>query len=200
MLLMEPTTTLLTDSLAVCLPYTQASPQQLSQVLAFEQEELQLHFPALSWATRTNTLLKLQPDLWREDTRVYLDYEDLTYLTRRLATSPEIPQLKPSIYNSRASYMAKRLVNYQDPAIDALTDIEAHPLAYGGSLFTLVTDLAVDNSVADKVFRATHRNPQERLSSLNPAAARTTAHERIHALRGARRAFGHTESSPRSAG
>jgi hypothetical protein len=154
-------------------------------------QELADHFPTLDFATWGNTMLAYKPDLWVAGEQVYLDYADVTLLTQRLATSPSLPELDPPIYPDRACYLAKRMVNYQDEALEALDEMAENPLAYGPRVFAVVTSLALGNSVADNVFAATHRGPQGRPGSADPTLARAAAPERIRALRAARGALGH---------
>jgi hypothetical protein len=150
--------------------------------LLFLQQELCLHFPTLQWLTWVNALLTFQPDLWVADSRVYLDYEDLTHLTQYLATSPELPQLEPPVHGPRAGYLSKRLVTYQDRAITALADIEANPQAYGYHVQALVTELALGNAVADEVFLATQWGRRGRRHHPDRAAARETVQDRVLTL------------------
>jgi hypothetical protein len=188
---MVPTTPPPPNPTSICIPYAEATPQQISLALAYSMQELNQHFPTLGFVTWANILLQLQPDLWVEGDLVYLDPEDLNHLMHRLAAVPELPELDPPIYPARAGYLAKRLVNYQDQAQEALADIEANPLVYGNRVFTLVTDLALGNSVADQVFRATHRGPQKRPGAVDPAQIPATVHEQVRMLRHARGEFGY---------
>ncbi|HEX8659591.1 MAG TPA: hypothetical protein VF690_18765 [Hymenobacter sp.] len=175
---------------ALRVPFGQASPQQVSQALLYAQDELQGHFSTLSWTAWANALHGVQPDLWVAQQVVYLDKDGMTHLTQRLAAASGEPEFNSLIHGPRAGYLAKRLVNYQDEAIHALADIEAHPEAYGLLVYRLVTDLALGNAVADEVFRATHRGPQARGNGQNPVLARAEVHGRLRALRRARGAFG----------
>jgi hypothetical protein len=170
----------------MCVPYNQASPQQISQALVYVMQELSQHFPTLGFVPWTNAVLQLKPDLWLRGDAVYLDEDDLSYLAQRLAASRSLPDLDPALYPDRACYLAKRLVNYRDEALEALADIEANPLAYGGRVFELVTGLALGNSVADTVFRVTYRGPKGRPGSPDPAPARASVHAQVRALRHAR--------------
>jgi hypothetical protein len=179
------------DPTPVCLPYAQATPHQLSLALAYTMGALPEHFPTLSFAAWANTLLQLKPDLWLEGDAVSIDYQDLKYLTQRLAASEELPELDPPIYPDRAGYLFKRFVNYEDEALEALPDIAANPLAYSSRVFTLVTNLALGNSVADELFHATHRGPQGRPGSVDPALARASVHEQVRELRRARGEMGY---------
>ena len=183
-------------SAASCVPYSQASLSQVVKAQIFMQQELKLHFPALAGQTWVRALDHLQPDLWVEGDRVSLDYADLAHLTHYLAGSAELPTLEPPIYVLRAAYLAKRLVNYWDQAIDALADIEAAPLAYGPRVYNLVLSLALGNSVADEVFQTTHSGPRGRPGSPNPAATRVGIHARIQALRLAREEFTFANVAP----
>ena len=179
------------DPTRLCIPYDQATPHQLSLALAYAMGALPEHFPTLSFVAWANTLLRLKPDLWVEGDAVSLDYQDLQHLTQQLATSDELPELDPPIYPDRVSYLAKRFFNYQDEALEALPDIAANPLAYSSRVFELVTTMALGNSVVDEVFHATHRGPQGRPGSEDPALARATVHEQVRALRRARGELGH---------
>ena len=167
-------------------PYAHASPQQRAQALGYLQKELQQHFPTLSEVTWAKALIQLQPDLWVGPRTVSLDGDDLSYLAQQLAGSPELPQLDPVIHGPRAGYLAGKLVHYEDDAIHALTDLEANPLAYGPLVYRLIISLALGNSVADQVYRATYRGPWGRPGGPDRDVARATVQERLKALRRAR--------------
>ena len=171
---------------ARCVPYADASPRQISQALLYLQEALHDHFPTLKWSTWADALQELQPNLWVEEQAVTLDQDDLIYLTQRLALSSEVSALDPIIHGPRAGYLAKKLVHYEDDAIHALEEIEAHPLAYGPLVYRLVVSLASGNEVADEVFGATYRGPWGRPGGPDRDVARTTVAERLQALRYAR--------------
>jgi len=179
------------DPTPVCISYAQATPHQISLALAYAMGALPEHFPTLSFAAWANTLLQLKPDFWVDGDAVSIDYQDLKHLTQRLAASDELPELDPPIYPDRATYVFKRFVNYQDEALEALPDIAANPLAYSSRVFTLVTNLALGNSVADEVFHATHRGQQERPGTVDQALARATVHEQVRELRRARGEMGY---------
>lgn len=179
------------DSTPVCIPYAQATPRQLSLALAYAMGALPEHFPILSFAAWSNTLLQLKPAVWVAGDAVSLGDEDLQHLTQRLAASEELLEPDPPISLDRAAYVFKRLFNYQDEALEALPDIATNPLAYSHRVFTLVTNLALGNAVVDEVFHATHRGPQGRPGSEDAALARATVHEQVRALRRARGEVGH---------
>lgn len=187
---MAPATAPLPDPTSICISYAEATPLQISRALTYVMAELAQHFPTLSFTSWTDALFQQQPDLWVEGQEVFLDEDDLTRLTQRLAASPELPQLSPPIYPDYACYLAKRLVNYQDQALHALTEIEAAPHAFGYSVYALVLDLAGGNGIAQKVYRVTH--PQKpRPSRPDPAAERQLASARIAAVRRARGELGY---------
>ena len=182
----------LPDSTAICVPYAEATPSQLSRALMYVMEELAQHFPTLGFTSWTTALLQQQPNLWVEGQAVFLEEDDLARLTQRLAASPELPQLSPPIYPDQACYLAKRLVNYQDQALFALTEIEAAPHAFGHSVYALVLDLAAGNGIAQQVYRVTHpqKSPPGRP---DPAAERQLASARIAAVRRARGELGYSQ-------
>lgn len=188
---MAPTAPSLPDPTASCVPYAEATPQQLSRALTYVMEELAQHFPTLSFTAWTDALFQQQPDLWIEGPDVFLEEDDLTRLTQRLAASPELPQLSPPIYPDYACYLAKRLVNYQDQALFALQEIEAAPHSFGYSVYALVLDLAAGNGIAQQVYRVTHPQ-QPRPGRPDPAAARQLASARIAAVRRARGELGYS--------
>jgi len=190
----------LPDPTATCIPYAEATPRQLSLALTYVMEELAQHFPTLSFASWGNALLQQQPDLWLEQEEVvFLEDDDLTRLTQRLAASPELPQLSPPIYPDQACYLAKRLVNYQDQALQALTEIEAAPHAFGHSVYALVLDLAAGNGIAQQVYRVTHRPTPPPPGRPDPAADRQLATARIAAVRRARGELAYAYSEPAAA-
>lgn len=188
---MAPMALPLPDPTPLRVPYAKATPRQLSLALTYVMEELAQHFPTIGFASWANALLKQQPPLWVEQEVVYLEDDDLTRLTQRLAASPELPQLNPPIYPDQACYLAKRLVNYQDQALFALAEIEADPHAFGNSVYALVLDLAAGNGIAQQVYRVTHRQtpPPGRP---DPTAERQLAPARIAAVRRARGELGYS--------
>jgi hypothetical protein len=188
---MAPSTPPLPDPTPICIPYAEATPRQISLALAYSIQELDQHFPSVGFMSWANTLLRLEPELWVAGDLVYLNSEDLARLKQHLAASPKLPELDAPRYPDRAGYLAKRLVNYQDEAQEALTDIEANPLVYGTRVFTLVTNLALGNSVADQVFRATHREPQEQPDGRASPATHASVHARVAALRRSRGELGY---------
>jgi len=179
------------DPTPVCIPYAQATPHQICLALAYAMGALPEHFPTLSFGVWADVLLQLKPDVWVAGDAVHLGDEDLQQLTQRLVAAPEPPELDPSINPGRAVYVFKRLFNYQDEALEALPDMAANPLAYSSRVFTLVTNLALGNSVADELFHATHRGAQGRPDRADPALARATVHEQVRELRRARGEMGY---------
>ena len=179
------------DPTPICIPYDQATPHQICLALAYAMAALPEDFPTLSFAAWADSLLQLKPDVWVAGDAVYLGDEDLQHLTQRLAAAPELPELDPYIYPDRAVYVFKRLFNYQDEALEALPDMAANPLAYSSRVFTLVTNLALGNSVVEELFHATHRGPQGRPGRVDPALARATVHEQVRELRRARGEMGY---------
>ena len=188
---MATTAAPLPDPSAICVPYAEATPAQLSRALTYVMEELAQHFPTLSFTAWADALFQQRPDLWVEGQEVFLEEDDLTRLTQRLAASPELPQLSPPIYPDYACYLAKRLVNYQDQALFALQEIEADPHSFGYSVYALVLDLAAGNGIAQKVYRVTHQQ-KPRPGRPDPAAARQLASARIAAVRRARGELGYS--------
>lgn len=180
------------DPTPIRIPYAQAAPHQICLALAYTMAALPEHFPTLSFAAWADALLQLKPDLLLEGDAVSIDDENIQHLTKQLAVSNELPELDPLIYPGRAVYLFKRFANYQDEALEALPDIAANPLAYGSRVFTLVTNLALGNSVADELFHATHQGPQGRASTVDPALARATVHEQVRELRRARGEMGYS--------
>ncbi len=179
------------DPTPVCIPYAQATPHQICLALAYAMAALPEHFPMLSFGIWADMLLQLKPDVWVAGDAVYLGDEDLQHLTQRLVASPELSEFDPPIYLARAGYLFKRFANYEDEALEALPDIATNPLAYSNRVFTLVTNLALGNSVADELFHATHRGPQGRPGRADPALARATVHEQVRELRRARGEMGY---------
>lgn len=193
---MSATAPIQPDSATTCVPFAQATPRQISLALTYVMEELAQHFPpSLSFAAWTEALFQQQPPLWVEQEEVFLEEDDLTRLTQRLAASDELPQLSPPIYPSQACYLAKRLVNYQDQALHALTEIEANPHGFGYSVYALVLDLAAGNGIAQQVYRVTQ--PESRRPGRpDPAIERQLASARIAAVRRARGELAYAYTEP----
>lgn len=184
------------DSAATRLPYANASPADISCALVFLQEELASHYLAdsLSWLTWAKGMDRLRPDLWITKERVVsLHEQDVRRLTQYLTGSPELLTRKPRKHGPRA-YLAKRLVNYADEALDALDELEAAPKAYGPRVWNLVLSLAVGNSTADKVYRDIFLDERE---AAKPAVDGPNVHARVLALRQARGEYDFPTAPPR---
>jgi hypothetical protein len=97
---MAPIATPLPDPTPTCIPYDQATTQQLSRALTYATQELSQHFPPLDFVTWADEQRWLRPDLWVAGEAMSLDYADLEHLTQRLAASARLPELDPSIYLS----------------------------------------------------------------------------------------------------
>lgn len=177
--------------MAQCVTFAQASPRQISQALLSVQDELEEMFHPLSWQTWANAFLTLQPDLWVAQETVYLDEQGLARMAKHLATLPGAADLECLKHGPRVVYLAKKLVNYQDDAIYALTDIEAQPSAYGPAVYQLVTGLARGNAVAHEVYRATSAGPHGRPGGSDPELARAAVLGRLQALGRARGVLGY---------
>jgi hypothetical protein len=190
------------DSAATCLPYAKASPSDISCALVFLQEELASHYLAdtLSWLTWAKALDRLRPDLWITKERVVsLHAQDVRRLTQHLTGSPELLTREPHQHGPRAAYLAKRLVNYADEALDALDELEVAPKAYGPRIWNLVLNLALGNSTADKVYRDTCLDEDEDKAA-EPAVEGPNVHARVLALRQARGEYNFPTGPPRTPG
>ena len=194
---MDATSPPLPDLAATRLPYANASPADISCALVFLQEELASHYLAnsLGWLTWAKAMDRLRPDLWiTKERAVSLHEQDVRRLTQYLTGSPELLTRKPRKHGPRA-YLAKRLVNYADEALDALGELEAAPKAYGQRVWNLVLSLALGNSTADKVYRDTFLDERE---VVTPAVDGPNVHARVLALRQARGEYDFPASPPRT--
>ncbi|SFQ79771.1 hypothetical protein [Hymenobacter arizonensis] len=107
-------------------------------------------------------------------------------MARCLFAHLETDVIQPYFIGPLAPYFAQQLVDHQDDAIDALTEIEAAPLACSPAAYRLVTRVAAGNKVAPEVYEATEPGPHERPHSAGLEQARAAIPGRLPALRDAR--------------
>lgn len=180
-----PTSALPTDT-AQRVPYTYASPLQISRALVFVQEETPTHYPGLSWESWAYALLTVQPDLWVTPQTAHLDQQGLKQMARCLLAYLQTDVLEHRILGPHGPHFAQQLVDHQDDAIEALAEIEAAPLAYGPAVYGLVTGLAAGDKAAHEVYRATEPAPYARPRSADLDRTRAAVPGRLQALRDAR--------------
>ena len=176
----------LPETTAHCVPYAYASPLQISRALVFVQEAKPDHFPGLGWESWAHALLTVQPDLWVTPHTAHLDPQGLKRLVRCLFAYLETDVLEHRVLGPRGPHFAQQLVDHQDDAIDALSEIEKAPQAYGPAVYGLVTGLAAGSRAAHEVYRATEPAPYARPRSADLEQARTAVPGRLQALRDAR--------------
>ena len=167
-------------------PYTYASPLQLSRALLFVLEATEGNYPDLQWESWVHVLLTVQPDVWVTPQTVYLDNDSLKQVKRCLYAYLTTEVVEHRVFGPRAPYFAQRLVDHQDDAIDALDEIEGDPLACTPAIYRLVTGVAAGDKVAHEVYKATEPAPYARPRSVDREQARAAVPGRLQALRDAR--------------
>ncbi|WP_092743801.1 hypothetical protein [Hymenobacter psychrophilus] len=145
------------EDLALKVAYANATLPQRAHALASAQQALSGHFPPLSLAAWAKALDALQPDLWVEtegEPQVTLEHPALEQLLQHLARSKELPKLELTVYSPESLLMARRLAYYSCWAVEALTEIERNPSAYGHCVRDLIFRLASGHSTEQEVLRA----------------------------------------------
>ena len=87
---MKSTTSLLPAPAAQCIPFVQATPEQLSQAERSVRDNLGGKFPPVLKGTWSNALRTLQPDLWVAPDTVSLDAHDLARVAHHLDALPAV--------------------------------------------------------------------------------------------------------------
>lgn len=181
---MQSTTPIPAEPTAVCVPFAQASPEQVGKALDTARQALGQQFPPLVKGTWANAIRMLQPDLWVAPTSVSLDEHDLARLVQHL-------DALPAIVNARAGhgrgklYFTRQPMNCPAELLRALTEMEAYPQASGPAVYQLVTGLVRARAEADELNWATVPNPRED-DGADPDQARAALLARLAALDRAR--------------
>lgn len=145
-----------------------ASSQQVAQALVYATERLAAHFPALDWATWSDTFRLVKPELVIQGAAVWLEWPVLARLVQRLASSAGYPVLDPAVYGPAAAELAEQLLAFQDLARQALAQLEETPGECSPLLYELVVTLAKDHATAAQVYAATHEAAAEEQNRPNP--------------------------------
>ena len=127
--------------------FAQASPPLVTQALANAREQLERHFPAVSWTTWREMLRQLQLDVLVNGNAVTFDWQALILRVQCLAVSMERPAPCPSTEGVAAA----QLRAYRQQAVQALAELQATPHVVGPLLYALVTQLAQDHAGAVEV-------------------------------------------------
>ncbi|WP_035566122.1 hypothetical protein [Hymenobacter sp. IS2118] len=181
---MPSTTPISAEPTAVCVPFSQASPEQVTQALDTVRQAVGPQFPPLVKETWANAIRALQPDLWVAPQTVSLNEPDLARLVQHLDGLP-------AIVNARAGYGRGKLFFTRQPMncpaefLRALTEMEAHPQASGPAVYQLVTGLLRARAEADELNWAQVPNPRED-DGTDPDQARAALLARLAALDHAR--------------
>ncbi|MFC6225032.1 hypothetical protein ACFP2F_17420 [Hymenobacter artigasi] len=181
---MQSPTPISAEPTAVCVPFSQASPAQVTQALDTVRQAVGPQFPPLVKGTWANAIRALQPDLWVAPTSVSLDEHDLARLVQHL-------DALPAIVNARAGHGRGKLFFTRQPMscpaelLRALTEMEAHPQASGPAVYQLVTGLLRTRAEADELNWAKVPDPRED-DGTDPKQARAALLARLAALDRAR--------------
>ena len=148
---MQPDTLTLARPESRAIPYRWATPGQHAQAVLFVAQQLHHHFPNLSVAAFAQAFHAFQPDVWEDCDGLWLDYADLVRLTQRVARSPLVPDFEPPIYCADAYYLADVLDYYHRVATDLLAERKAGATIPSRRLVSLIENLAIGNSVVERV-------------------------------------------------
>ena len=122
--------------------FAQASPPLVAQALANAREQLERHFPAVSWTTWREMLRQLQLDVLVNGNAVTFDWQALVLRVQCLAVTMERPAPDPSTEGEAQA----QLRAYRQHAVQALAELQANPHVVGPLLYALVTQLAQDHA------------------------------------------------------
>jgi hypothetical protein len=185
---MQSITPIPAEPTAVCVPFTEASAEQVTQALDTIRQAVGPQFPPLVKETWANAIRALQPDLWVAPQTVSLNEPDLARLVQHL-------DARPAIINARAGHGRGKLFFTRQPMncpaelLRALTEMEAHPQAGGPAVYQLVTGLLRARAEADELNWAKVPNPRED-DGTDPDQARVALLARLEALDRARDVLG----------
>ena len=181
---MKSTTSLLPAPAAQCIPFVQATPEQLSQAERSVRDNLGGKFPPVLKGTWSNALRTLQPDLWVAPDTVSLDAHDLARVAQHLDALPAVAKARAG-HGPRKLYYARQPMNCPDEVLRALAEFEANPRAGGPAVYQLVTGVVRCHAEAEKFYWAKAPNPRED-DGTDPNQARAALLARVEALDSAR--------------
>ncbi len=115
------------SSLALPLPYAQATPAQRAQLLRYLQDRLRPHFPTLPERSFTRALAEFQPPLLLTSTQTSLPDPDLLQFAQYLAWAPELPLLNPPLFGPWALELAQYLLHLNELLARTLPELVARP-------------------------------------------------------------------------
>ena len=146
---MKSTAPLLPIPNAQCIPFAQATPEQLSQVERSVRDNLGGKFPPVLKGTWSNALRTLQPDLWVAPDTVSLDAHDLARVAQHLDSLPAVAKARAG-HGPRKLHYARQPMNCPDEILRALAEFEANPRAGGPAVYDLVAEVARGHAEAEK--------------------------------------------------
>jgi hypothetical protein len=181
---MQSPTPISAEPAVVCIPFTQASSEQVNQALDTVRQAVGQQFPALVKETWANAIRALQPNLWVAPKSVSLNEHDLTRLVQHLDALPAIINARAG-YGRGKLYFTRQPMNCPAELLRALTEMEAHPQASGPVVYQLVTGLLRARAEAEELNWAKLPNPREE-DGADPDQARAALLARLAALDRAR--------------
>ncbi|MFC6225676.1 hypothetical protein ACFP2F_20685 [Hymenobacter artigasi] len=126
---------------AWCLPFAQATPEQLAQAEHAVRDALGGKFPPVRRGTWATALAALQPDLWATADTVFLDAPDLARVADYLDALPAVVLARAG-HGPRQLYYTRLPMNCPDEVLRALAELEADPRAGGHAVYELVAGVA----------------------------------------------------------
>lgn len=145
---------------AQCLPFAQATPEQLAQAERAIRDALGGKFPPVRRGTWAGALAALQPNLWATADAVVLDAHDLARVAHHLDTLPAVVQARAG-HGPRPLQYTRLPMNCPEEVLRALAELEAHPWAVSPAVYQLVTGMARHYAEADNFGWSRLPSPRE---------------------------------------
>ena len=170
---------------AQCIPFAQATPQQIYQARDTTKRALGATFVPLPRTTWINVFETLQPDLWVAPDTVYLAAPDVARVARHLDSLPAVMSARAG-QGPPKRYYTRQPVNCPDEVLRALAELEATPHACGPAVYALAAGVIRHHAEVEKFQWATVPDPRED-DGTDPDQARAALLARVAALDRARR-------------
>ena len=169
---------------AHCVPFAQATPNQLAQAEQYVREKLAATFPPVRKGTWASALAAQQPDLWATADTVLLDAHELTRLAHNLDALPAVVHARAG-HEPRQLHYTRLPMNCPDEVLRALAELEAAPRAGGPAVYQLVTGVVRRYAERDDFGWSKDPDPRE-TDGTHPDQARADLLARVETLDRAR--------------
>ncbi len=157
---MKSTASLLPLPNAQCIPFAQATPEQLHRAERSVQDALGATFPPMPEETWAGALQALQPELWATSDTVSLAAHELARVALHVRSRPAYANARAGL-GPRKLYYTRQPMDCPAEVFHALAELEADPRAGGPAVYQLVTGVVRRYAEAEKFGWSKLPDPRE---------------------------------------